>query len=142
MVGRTGLPHALLWRLFSLRFVIELRSHPEVCYSREDDFIKNEMVGRTGFEPATSGTQNQRSTKLSYPPPWERKSIHRSSRRCKRRLRIFYMMRGRLTNTVISSCLPTMATAVSIYDTTLRDGTQGEGFFLSGFDKLRLAKRR
>lgn len=26
------------------------------------------MVGRTGFEPATSGTQNQRSTKLSYPP--------------------------------------------------------------------------
>ena len=31
--------------------------------------------------------------------------------------------------------------AVSIYDTTLRDGTQGEGFFLSGFDKIRLAKR-
>jgi len=30
---------------------------------------------------------------------------------------------------------------VSIYDTTLRDGTQGEGFFLSGFDKIRLAKR-
>jgi len=34
-----------------------------------------------------------------------------------------------------------MAKAVSIYDTTLRDGTQGEGFFLSGFDKVRLAKR-
>lgn len=30
---------------------------------------------------------------------------------------------------------------VAIYDTTLRDGTQGEGFFLSGFDKLRLSKR-
>jgi len=34
-----------------------------------------------------------------------------------------------------------MAKAVSIYDTTLRDGTQGEGFFLSGLDKVRLAKR-
>jgi len=34
-----------------------------------------------------------------------------------------------------------MAKKVSIYDTTLRDGTQGEGFFLSGLDKLRLAKR-
>ncbi|MBL6921869.1 MAG: citramalate synthase [Akkermansiaceae bacterium] len=30
---------------------------------------------------------------------------------------------------------------VSIYDTTLRDGTQGEGFFLSGLDKVRIAKR-
>ncbi len=30
---------------------------------------------------------------------------------------------------------------VSIYDTTLRDGTQGEGFFLSGLDKIRIAKR-
>lgn len=29
---------------------------------------------------------------------------------------------------------------VFIYDTTLRDGTQGEGFQLSGFDKLRIAK--
>ncbi len=34
-----------------------------------------------------------------------------------------------------------MSKAVSIYDTTLRDGTQGEGFFLSGFDKIRLAQR-
>lgn len=34
-----------------------------------------------------------------------------------------------------------MAREVSIYDTTLRDGTQGEGFFLSGFDKMRLATR-
>ena len=34
-----------------------------------------------------------------------------------------------------------MAKKVSIYDTTLRDGTQGEGFFISGLDKLRLAKR-
>ncbi|MGE9267804.1 MAG: citramalate synthase [Verrucomicrobiales bacterium] len=30
---------------------------------------------------------------------------------------------------------------VRIYDTTLRDGTQGEGFFLSGLDKVRIAKR-
>lgn len=30
---------------------------------------------------------------------------------------------------------------VSIYDTTLRDGTQGEGFSLSGLDKMRIAKR-
>lgn len=30
--------------------------------------------------------------------------------------------------------------SVFIYDTTLRDGTQGEGFQLSGFDKLRIAR--
>ena len=30
---------------------------------------------------------------------------------------------------------------VSLYDTTLRDGTQGEGFQLSGLDKLRIAHR-
>jgi len=30
---------------------------------------------------------------------------------------------------------------VYIYDTTLRDGTQGEGFQLSGLDKLRIAQR-
>jgi 2-isopropylmalate synthase len=30
---------------------------------------------------------------------------------------------------------------VSIYDTTLRDGTQGEGFSLSGLDKIRLAQK-
>lgn len=30
---------------------------------------------------------------------------------------------------------------VKIYDTTLRDGTQGEGFQLSGLDKLRIARR-
>ena len=30
---------------------------------------------------------------------------------------------------------------VHIYDTTLRDGTQGEGFQLSGLDKLRIARR-
>ena len=30
---------------------------------------------------------------------------------------------------------------VRIYDTTLRDGTQGEGFFLSGLDKIRIAER-
>ena len=29
---------------------------------------------------------------------------------------------------------------VRIYDTTLRDGTQGEGFSLSGLDKIRIAK--
>ncbi|MDP0489877.1 MAG: citramalate synthase [Verrucomicrobiota bacterium JB023] len=33
------------------------------------------------------------------------------------------------------------AKPVSIYDTTLRDGTQGEGFSLSGLDKIRLAQR-
>ena len=32
-------------------------------------------------------------------------------------------------------------TRVSLYDTTLRDGTQGEGFQLSGLDKLRIAHR-
>ncbi len=31
--------------------------------------------------------------------------------------------------------------SVSLYDTTLRDGTQGEGFQLSGLDKLRIAQR-
>lgn len=30
---------------------------------------------------------------------------------------------------------------IRIYDTTLRDGTQGEGFSLSGLDKVRIAKR-
>lgn len=30
---------------------------------------------------------------------------------------------------------------VHIYDTTLRDGTQGEGFQLSGLDKIRIARR-
>jgi len=33
------------------------------------------------------------------------------------------------------------AKPVFLYDTTLRDGTQGEGFQLSGIDKLRIAKR-
>ena len=33
------------------------------------------------------------------------------------------------------------AKQVTIYDTTLRDGTQGEGFQLSGLDKLRIAHR-
>jgi 2-isopropylmalate synthase len=31
--------------------------------------------------------------------------------------------------------------SIEIYDTTLRDGTQSEGFTLSGIDKLRIAKR-
>ncbi len=35
----------------------------------------------------------------------------------------------------------TLPPRVAIYDTTLRDGTQGEGFHLSGLDKLRIAKR-
>ena len=30
---------------------------------------------------------------------------------------------------------------IEIYDTTLRDGTQSEGFTLSGIDKVRIAKR-
>jgi len=33
------------------------------------------------------------------------------------------------------------ASRIHIYDTTLRDGTQGEGFSLSGLDKIRIAKR-
>jgi 2-isopropylmalate synthase len=33
------------------------------------------------------------------------------------------------------------AKPVFLYDTTLRDGTQGEGFQLSGIDKLRIARR-
>ncbi len=33
------------------------------------------------------------------------------------------------------------AKPVFLYDTTLRDGTQGEGFQLSGLDKLRIAQR-
>lgn len=32
-------------------------------------------------------------------------------------------------------------TYIQIYDTTLRDGTQSEGFTLSGIDKIRIAKR-
>jgi len=35
---------------------------------------------------------------------------------------------------------PMNGKSVFIYDTTLRDGTQGEGFQLSGFDKLRIAR--
>jgi 2-isopropylmalate synthase len=31
--------------------------------------------------------------------------------------------------------------SIQIYDTTLRDGTQSEGFTLSGIDKIRIAKR-
>ena len=43
------------------------------CESEESamfswSFADTEMVGETGFEPATSGSQNQRSTKLSYSP--------------------------------------------------------------------------
>ena len=34
-----------------------------------------------------------------------------------------------------------MSKPVYLYDTTLRDGTQGEGFQLSGLDKLRIARR-
>ncbi|OYV01129.1 MAG: citramalate synthase, partial [Verrucomicrobiales bacterium VVV1] len=34
-----------------------------------------------------------------------------------------------------------MSTAVKIYDTTLRDGTQGEGISFSVADKLRIAER-
>ncbi len=37
--------------------------------------------------------------------------------------------------------MPTSVKPVYLYDTTLRDGTQGEGFQLSGLDKLRIAER-
>lgn len=34
-----------------------------------------------------------------------------------------------------------MSKAISIFDTTLRDGTQGEGVSLSADDKLKIAKK-
>lgn len=37
--------------------------------------------------------------------------------------------------------MSTSVKPVYLYDTTLRDGTQGEGFQLSGLDKLRIAER-
>ena len=37
--------------------------------------------------------------------------------------------------------MSTTVKPVYLYDTTLRDGTQGEGFQLSGLDKLRIAER-
>lgn len=37
--------------------------------------------------------------------------------------------------------MSTSTKPVFLYDTTLRDGTQGEGFQLSGLDKLRIAER-
>jgi 2-isopropylmalate synthase len=40
-----------------------------------------------------------------------------------------------------NTSMTTASKQVSIYDTTLRDGTQGEGFQLSGLDKLRIAHR-
>ena len=41
----------------------------------------------------------------------------------------------------MSSGTPDRPRAVDIYDTTLRDGTQGEGISLSAEDKLRIARR-
>jgi len=40
----------------------------------------------------------------------------------------------------VQDARPMNGKSVFIYDTTLRDGTQGEGFQLSGFDKLRIAR--
>ena len=37
--------------------------------------------------------------------------------------------------------MASISKTVWVYDTTLRDGTQGEGFQLSGLDKLRIAER-
>lgn len=37
--------------------------------------------------------------------------------------------------------LPIMSKSISIFDTTLRDGTQGEGISLSADDKLKIAKK-
>ena len=34
-----------------------------------------------------------------------------------------------------------MANTISIFDTTLRDGTQGEGISLSADDKLKIAQK-
>ena len=36
--------------------------------------------------------------------------------------------------------MPSEKTAVELYDTTLRDGTQAEGFILSPEDKLKVAR--
>ena len=36
--------------------------------NQQSPIENKKVVGETGFEPATSGTQNQRSTKLSYSP--------------------------------------------------------------------------
>ncbi len=41
----------------------------------------------------------------------------------------------------VARAMPTTHKPVFLYDTTLRDGTQGEGFQLSGLDKLRIAER-
>lgn len=38
------------------------------CFSHTAGMLNEWMVGMTGFEPATSRTQNARSTKLSYTP--------------------------------------------------------------------------
>ena len=45
------------------------------------------------------------------------------------------------TSRLVSAPLPMSPKPLFLYDTTLRDGTQGEGFQLSGLDKLRIAKR-
>ena len=54
---------------------LELRSHPWLngegavlggIFSERQK--REKMVGETGFEPATSASQTQRSTKLSYSP--------------------------------------------------------------------------
>lgn len=42
----------------------------EVCFEKSV-LMGLVMVGETGFEPATPGTQNQCSTKLSYSPSQE-----------------------------------------------------------------------
>ena len=44
-----------------------------------------------------------------------------------------------MTNNVLSSASQVMG-EIQIYDCTLRDGTQGEGFNLSLEDKLEIAK--
>ena len=39
------------------------------------------MVGKTGFEPATSWSQTKRSTKLSYFPKYETKNLYGAPKR-------------------------------------------------------------
>ena len=51
---------------------------PEGC--RSDQTSSARMVGATGFEPATSRSQSERSTRLSYAPPTEfRIVLHRAA---------------------------------------------------------------
>ena len=47
-----------------------------VCGAKDTEFEgEKKMVGATGFEPATSSSQNWHSTKLSYAPTREKHTL-------------------------------------------------------------------